>query len=134
MRVVGSARGVAVTWVLVALGGAAGSTIGALLMRRPTGTRLLLATSVACGLMGMLSAQLLSPKVTALFVYGLLGSSASMVTMAVTTPMWVGGDAPVRSTVAVTKRLAVYCVAGVTFALLGYLAVRGGETLYKKLT
>ncbi|KRE33781.1 hypothetical protein ASG82_22240 [Mycobacterium sp. Soil538] len=122
------------TWVLVAVGGAVGSTVGALLMRRPTGTRLLLATAAVCGLMGMLSAQLLSAKVTAVLGYGVLGSAASMVTMAVASPMWVGGDAPVRSTVAVTKRLAVYCVVGVTFALLGYLAVRGGETLYKKLT
>ncbi|KGI67302.1 hypothetical protein MJO55_07270 [Mycolicibacterium rufum] len=122
------------TWVLVAVGGAAGSAVGALLMRRPTGTRLLLATSVVCGLTGMLSAQLLSPKLTAVFGYGVLGSAASMVTMAVVSPMWVGGDAPVRSTVAVTKKLAVHCVVGVTFALLGYLAVRGGATLYKKLT
>ncbi|RZT18933.1 hypothetical protein EV589_3195 [Mycobacterium sp. BK558] len=122
------------TWILVAVGGAAGSAIGALLMRRPTGTRLLLATAALCGFMGMLSGQLLSLKVTALFVHGVLGSAASMVTMAVTSPMWVGGEAPVRSTVAVTKRLAVYCVVGVTFALLGYLAVRGGVTLYKKLS
>lgn len=122
------------TWLLVALGGAAGSAIGALLMRRPTGTRLLLAAATVCGLMGMLTGQLLSPKVTAVLAYGVLGSAASMVTMAVASPMWVGGDAPVRSTVAVTKRLAVYCVVGVTFALLGYLAVRGGATLYKKLS
>ncbi|BBX71529.1 hypothetical protein [Mycolicibacterium psychrotolerans] len=122
------------TWVLVAVGGAMGSAVGALLMRRPTGTRLLLATAAMCGLMGLLSAQLLSPKVTAVLGYGVLGSAASMVTMAVASPMWVGGDAPVHSTVSVTKRLAVYCVVGVTFALLGYLAVRGGETLFKKLT
>ena len=121
------------TWLLVALGGAAGSAIGALLMRRPTGTRLLIAAAAICGLMGMLSAQVLSPKVTAVLAYGVLGSAASMVTMAVASPMWVGADAPVRSTVAVTKRLAVYCVVGVTFALLGYLAVRGGATLYRKL-
>lgn len=67
-------------------------------------------------------------------VYGVLGSAASMVTMAVVSPMWVGGDAPVRSAVAVSKKLAVHCGVGVTFALLGYLAMRGGATLYKKLT
>ncbi len=122
------------TWVLVALGGAAGSAVGALLMRRPTGTRLLLATATVCGVMGMLGTQLLSPKVSAVLIYGVLGSAASMVTMAVASPMWVGGDAPVRSTVAVTKKLVVHCVVGVTFALLGYLAVRGGATLYKKVT
>lgn len=122
------------TWILVAVGGAAGSAFGALLMRRPTGTRLLLATAAVCGLTGMLSAQVVSPRVTAMLVYGVLGSAASMVTMAVVSPMWVGGDAPVRSTVAAARKLAVHCVVGVTFALLGYLAVRGGATLYRKLT
>jgi hypothetical protein len=122
------------TWVLVALGGAVGSTFGVLLLRRPTGTRLLLATASVCGLMGMLSAQLFSPKVTAVLGYGVLGSAASMVAFALASPAWVGSDAPVRSTAGITKRLAVYCVVGVTFALLGYLAVRGGATLYKKLS
>ena len=38
-----------------------------------------------------------------------------------------------RSALAVTKKLAAYCVVGVTFALVGYLAVRAGVTLYAKL-
>ncbi|MCG7592771.1 hypothetical protein [Mycobacterium sp. PSTR-4-N] len=121
------------TWVLVALGGAIGSTIGALLLRRPSSTRLVTATAVVCGLAGMLSTQRVSPGVTAVLGYGVLGSAASMVAFTLASPMWVGGDAPVRSTVSAGKKVGVYCAVGVTFALLGYLAVRGGATLYRKI-
>lgn len=121
------------TWVLVALGGAVGSTIGALLLRRPSSARLVTATAVVCGLAGMLSTQRVSPSVTAVLGYGVLGSAASMVAFALAAPMWVGGDVPVRSTVSAGKKVGMYCAVGVTFALLGYLAVRGGATLYRKL-
>jgi hypothetical protein len=123
-----------VTWLLVAVGGALGSTVGALLMRRPTGTRIMVAVATVCFLSGAVSTQLLSVRLSALLSYGVLSSAASMVVAGLASPIWIGGDAPVRSTVAVAKRLAVYCVVGVTFALLGYLAVLGGTTLYKKLT
>ena len=122
------------TWVLVAVGGAVGSTIGALLLRRPSSARLVTATAVVCGLAGMLSTQRVSPNAAAVLEHGVLGSAASMVAFALASPMWVGGDVPVRSTVSAGKKVAMYCAVGVTFALLGYLAVRGGATLYRKLT
>ncbi|MHA0286133.1 hypothetical protein ACXYX3_06715 [Mycobacterium sp. C3-094] len=121
------------TWVLVALGGAIGSTVGALLLRRPSSARLVTATAVVCGLAGMLSTQRVSSIASAVLGYGVLGSAASMVAFALASPMWVGGDVPVRSTVAAGKKVAMYCAVGVTFALLGYLSVRGGATLYRKL-
>ncbi len=120
------------TWALVALGGAVGSTIGALLLRRPSSARLVTATALICGLAGMLSAQRLSAWTTAVLGYGVLGSAASMVAFALAAPMWVGGDVPVRSTVSAGKKVAMYCAVGVTFALLGYLAMRGGATLHRK--
>ena len=122
------------TWVLVALGGAVGSTIGALLLRRPSSARLVTATAVVCGLAGMMSAQHVSSRVTSVLGYGVLGSAASMVAFALAAPMWVGGDVPVRSTVSAARKVGMYCAVGVTFALLGYLSVRGGTTLYRKLT
>ncbi|MBX7450621.1 hypothetical protein GR927_21775 [Mycolicibacterium sp. 3033] len=121
------------TWVLVALGGVIGSTVGALLLRRPSSARLVTATAAVCGLAGMLSTQRLSPGTTAVLGYGVLGSAASMVAFALASPMWVGGDVPVRSTVSAAKKVGMYCAVGVTFALLGYLAVRGGATLYRKI-
>ena len=122
------------TWLLVAIGGALGSTVGALLMRRPSATRLTVATATVCLLLGALSSQLLSVRVSALLSYGVLGSAASMTVAGLASPTWVSADTPARSTLAVARRLAVYCVVGVTFALLGYLAALGGVTLYKKLT
>lgn len=119
---------------MVAVGGAVGSTVGALLLRRPSSARLVAATAGLCGLAGMLSAQPVSSWVTAMLSYGVLGSAASMVAFALASPMWVGGDVPVRSTVSAAKKVGMYCAVGVTFALLGYLAVRGGATLYHKLT
>ncbi|TRW80540.1 hypothetical protein FK535_19220 [Mycolicibacterium sp. 018/SC-01/001] len=121
------------TWVFVALGGALGSAVGALLLRRPTSARLVTATAIVCSLAGMLSAQPISSKLMAVGGYGFLGSAASMVAFALASPMWVGGDAPVRSTFSAGRRVAMYCAVGVTFALLGYLCVRGGATLYRKL-
>lgn len=121
------------TWVLVVLGGAIGSTIGALLLRRPSSTQLVTATAVVFGLAGMMSTQRVSPIVMAVLGYGVLGSAASMVAFALASPMWVGGDVPVRSTVSAGKKVGMYCAVGVTFALLGYLAVRGGATLYRKI-
>ena len=122
-----------VTWLLVAVGGAAGSALGVVLLRRPSRMRLLLTTASVCGLMGALGAQPHSAHLTALLGYGVLGSAASMVAIGTSPPTWLGGNAPLRSALAVTKRLAVYCVVGVTFALVGYLAVRAGVTLYAKL-
>ncbi|MEH3138869.1 MAG: hypothetical protein PGN37_01565 [Mycobacterium kyogaense] len=122
------------TWILVALGGALGSAIGALLLRRPSSARLVTATAVVCGLAGMISAQPFSSRVTAILEFGVLGSAASMVAFALASPMWVGGDAPVRSTMSAGRKVAMYCAVGVTFALLGYLSVHGGTTLYRKLT
>ena len=121
------------TWVLVAVGGAAGSALGVLLLRRPSRMRLLAATASVCGVMGAFGAQPHSPNLTALLGYGVLGSAASMLAISTSAPTWLGGDAPLRSAWAVTKKLAVHCVVGVTFALIGYLAVRGGYTLYVKL-
>ena len=122
-----------VTWLLVAVGGAAGSALGVLLLRRPSRMRLLVTTAGVCGLMGAFGAQPHSAHLTALLGYGVLGSAASMVAIGTSGPTWLGGNAPLRSTLAVTKTLAVYCAVGVTFALVGYLAVRGGTTLYLKL-
>ena len=122
-----------VTWLLVAVGGAAGSALGVLLLRRPSRMRLLVTTAGVCGLMGAFGAQPHSAHLTALLGYGVLGSAASMVAIGTPAPTWLGGNAPLRSALAVTKRLAMYCAVGVTFALVGYLAVRAGATLYMKL-
>ena len=92
-----------------------------------------MATASLCGLMGAFSAQPHSVHWTALLGYGVLGSAASMVALGTSAPTWLGGNAPVGSARAVAKKLAVYCVVGVTFALVGYLAVRAGATLYRKL-
>ncbi|AFM16124.1 hypothetical protein Mycch_1322 [Mycolicibacterium chubuense NBB4] len=119
-------------WVLVAVGGAAGSALGLLLMRRPSTTRLMTATAAVCGLMGAFSVQLHSPELTAVLKYGVLGTAASMLAVGVTSRTWIGGDAPLRSALAVARNLAVYCVVAVTCTLLGYLALRSGFTLYKK--
>jgi hypothetical protein len=56
-----------------------------------------------------------------------------MVAVATAPPVWLSSDSILRSTIAVTKRLAVYCAVGTAFALAGYLAIRSGITLYVKL-
>jgi hypothetical protein len=120
-------------WFVVAVGGAAGSALGLVLMRRPSKSRLMAATAGVCGLLGAFSAGLHSPLLTVGVRYGLLGSAASMLVVSITSLTWIGADAPLRSALAVTRNLAVYCAVGVTFALLGYLTYRSGYTLYRKL-
>lgn len=123
----------AVTWVLVGLGGAAGSALGLFLLRRPTPRRLLLGVALVCGLLGIFSAYPYWPALTAPFTFGLLGSAASMIAVSTAPPLWPDTQSIPRTVIAVGKRLTVYCAVGVTFALFGYLAVRGGTTLYVKL-
>ncbi|MDA2895453.1 hypothetical protein PDG61_31415 [Mycolicibacterium sp. BiH015] len=122
-----------VTWLLVAVCGAAGSALGWLLLRKPSPRRLLIGTASVCGLFGVFSAYPYWPALTAPFSVGVLGSAASMVFISTTQPLFLDTQSILRSTFAVAKRLAVYCAVGVTFALFGYLAVRGGTTLYVKL-
>lgn len=121
------------TWVLVAVGGAAGSAVGLLLLRRPSPRRLLMSTAVGCALMGAFGAHTHSAPLTALLSSGFLGSAMSLVALGAGPPIWLDSNAILRSAWEVTKRLAVYCAVGVTFALTGYLALRGGTTLYLKL-
>lgn len=121
------------TWVLVAIGGAAGSALGVLLLRRPSPRRLLLGTAILCGLTGVHSAYPYLPALSAPLTFGILGTAVSMVAVAAAPPLWLDSRAVLRSGLAVTKRLAVYCAVGVTCALAGYLAVRAGITLYVKL-
>lgn len=120
-------------WVLVALGGAVGSTLGLLLVRRPSRQRLLVGTAVTCGLLGVRSAYPFWPALTDPLTFGVLGSAASMLLFSTAPPLFLDSQSIWRTTRDVTKRLAVYCAVGVTFALAGYLAVRAGITLYVKL-
>ncbi len=122
-----------VTWALVAVGGAVGSALGVLLLRKPSPRRLLLGTAVICGLLGVHSAYPYLPALSAPVTFGVLGSAASMLAISAAPPLFVDSQSILRSTVAVAKRLAVYCAVGVTCALAGYLAVRAGITLYVKL-
>lgn len=121
------------TWVLVMIGGAAGSALGVLLLRRPSPRRLLLGTAIVCGLMGVHSAYPYLPALSAPLTFGVLGTAVSMIAIVTAPPLWLDSQSILRSTLAVAKRLAVYCAVGVTFALAGYLAVRAGITLYVKL-
>lgn len=121
------------TWLLVAIGGAAGTALSVLVLRKPSPRRLLLLTAAICGLLGAMSAYPYGPVLTAPITFGFLGSATSMAAVAMSPPVWLSGDSILRSTVAVTKRLAVYCAVGTTFALAGYLSIRAGTTLYIKL-
>ncbi|PRC42680.1 hypothetical protein C6A85_000000109250 [Mycobacterium sp. ITM-2017-0098] len=121
------------TWVLVAVGGAAGTALGLVLVRKPSPRRLLGSTALICGTLGVLSAYPYVPMLTAPVTFGVLGSAASMIAVAAAPPVWLDPHAVLRSTLAVTKRLAVYCAVGLASALFGYLAVRAGTTLYVKL-
>lgn len=116
------------TWLLVALGGAAGTALGLVFVRKP-----LAGTAVVCALLGAFGAQPRPEALTALVGFGLLGTAASMVAVSMARPMWLGGDAVLPSLWRVTRRLAVHCAVGATFALAGYLALRAGTTLYVKL-
>lgn len=120
-------------WVLVAVGGAAGSALGLLILRKPSRRRPLVGIAVVCGLLGVRSAYPYWPALTAPLTFGVLGSAASMILVSTAPPLFVDSRSIVSTTLAVTKRLAVYCSVGVTFALAGYLAVRAGITLYVKL-
>ena len=115
------------------MGGAVGTALGLLILRRPSRRRLLIGTAVVCGLLGVRSAYPYWPALTAPLVFGVLGSAASMVLIATAPPLFLDSQSIWRTTLAVTKRLAVYCAVGVTFALAGYLTVRAGITLYVKL-
>lgn len=86
-----------------------------------------------CGTLGVLSAYPYVPKLTAPVTFGVLGSAASMIAVTTASPVWLDPRSILRSTLAVTKRLAVYCAVGLATALFGYLAVRAGTTLYVKL-
>lgn len=119
--------------VLVGVGGAVGTALGAFLVRKPSPTRLLMSTALICGLLGILSAYPYTRVFTAPLTFGVLGSAASMIVVGTAPPLWLDSQSILRSTLAVVKRLAVYCAVGVTFALSGYLAVRAGTTLYIKL-
>ena len=92
-----------------------------------------MSTAVVCGLLGIRSAYPYAPALTAPLTFGVLGSAASMILISTAPPLFLDSGSIVRSTLAVTKRLALYCIVGVTFALAGYLAVRAGVTLYVKL-
>ncbi|WP_460356835.1 hypothetical protein [Mycobacterium sp. ZZG] len=116
------------TWVLVALGGAAGTALALVGRRRP-----LAVTAVVCALLGAFGVQERSEALTALVGFGVLGSAASMVMVSLARPLWLGGDAIAATAWRVTRRLAVHCAVGATFALAGYLALRAGTTLYVKL-
>ncbi|KWX60304.1 hypothetical protein [Mycobacterium sp. NAZ190054] len=117
------------TWILVALGGAAGTALGLLFTRRP-----LAATAVVCASMGAFHTQSHSTALTALVGVGVLGSAASMVAVSLARPIWLGGDAVLRTAWRVVRGLAVHCTVGATFALFGYLALRAGITLERKLS
>lgn len=119
------------TWFLVALGGATGTALGALLARRPRWQ--LVGTAVVCALLGAFGVQSHSASLTALVGVGVLGSAASMVAVSTAGPVWLGGDAILPAAMRVARRLLVFCAVGVTFALAGYLALRAGTTLYLKL-
>ncbi|MDW5612037.1 hypothetical protein [Mycolicibacterium sp. D5.8-2] len=118
------------TWVLVALGGAAGTALGTFVAQRQG--RRLAWTAVVCALMGAFAAQKHSASLTALVSFGVLGSAASMVALGVAPPIWLDRGAILPTALRVTKRLAVYCAVGVTCALAGYLALRAGVTAYYK--
>lgn len=120
-------------WLFVALGGAAGSALGLFLMRKPSPRRLLLSTAAISALLGALSAYPYWRAVNSVVGVGFLGSAASMVLTAMPPTAWLGTDSIWRTALRVTRRLTVYCAVGVTFALLGYLALRAGITLYVKL-
>lgn len=83
--------------------------------------------------MGVHSAYPYLPALSAPLTFGVLGTAVSMIAIGTAPPLWLDSQAILRSGMAVTKRLAVYCAVGVTFALAGYLVVRGGITLYVKL-
>lgn len=121
------------TLMFVAVGGALGSAFGVLLLRRPSPRRLLLSTASVCGLLGVFSAYPYAPALTAPVTFGVFGSAASIVLVGTAPPVWLDSQSILRSTLTVTKRLAVYCAVAVTFAMFGYLAVRAGTTLYVKL-
>lgn len=120
------------TWVLVGVGGAAGTVLGLTVMRKPSPRRLLVSTALVCGTLGVFSAYPYVPMLTAPVTVGVLGSAASMVAVATAPPVWLDPQSIWRSTLAVTKRLAIYCAVGLASALFGYLAVRSGTTLYVK--
>ncbi|ORB30696.1 hypothetical protein BST38_10060 [Mycolicibacterium parafortuitum] len=121
------------TWVLVAMGGVMGSVFALLMLQRPTQRRLLLSTAGICGLFGVFSAYPYLPTFTTPVTFGFLGTASSMVLVASAPPAWFGTKSILQSAVAVTRRLAVYCAVGVTFALAGYLSVRAGTTFYVKV-
>lgn len=101
-------------------------------MRCPSPLRLLTGLAVICGGLGALRAQTGSAALTALLDFGVLGSAASMVAVATAPPTWLSSEDVIGSVLAVARRLAMYCVVAVTFALAGYLAIHSGTTLYKK--
>ena len=119
------------TWVLVALGGAAGTALGLVLTRTPRYR--LAGTAAVCALMGAFAARPHSASLTALVGIGVLGSAASIIAVGAAPPIRLDRGAIAPTAVRVTRRLTVYSAVGVTCALAGYLALRGGTTLYTKL-
>lgn len=124
----------ALTWVLVAVGGAVGTAVGLLVLRRPSPARLTMSTAAVCGAAGALSTLVHSAALTAMLGFGVLGSAASMVAVGTAGSGWLSRDSVAASMVIATRKIVLYCAMAVSFALLGYLAVRGGYTLYRKLT
>lgn len=116
------------TWLLVALGGAAGTALALAARRKP-----LAVTAMVCALLGAFGVEQRSEALTALVGFGVLGSAASMVAVGLAQPLWLGTDALAPTAWRVGRRLAVHCAVGTTFALAGYLALRAGTTLYVKL-
>lgn len=118
------------SWLLVAGGGAIGSALGVFVLRHPSPKRLLAVTAIACGVLGaMLQAYPHASALTALLGFGVLGSASSMVSVALSPHAWLGGSLFVPSVWVVVKRLAIYGVLAVTFAMVGYIAVSAGHTV-----
>ena len=122
-----------VAWVLVAVGGAAGSALGMFLLRKPSPKRLITTTAIACGVLGgALRAYPSSMALTAFIGFGVLGSASSMVIAAMPVQQWLSSGSILRSALTVVTRLAVYCILGVSFAVAGYIAMSIGHTVEVK--
>lgn len=113
--------------MLVAVGGAVGSALGVMVLRKPSPKRVLAIAAVACCTLGAaLRAYPDSAVLSALLGFGVFGSASSMVVAAFPSQERLSGETPSSTLLTSAKWLAIYCVLGVAFATVGYMLASVG--------